>query len=216
VSSPLGTLVARPQDRAAPLGSQLKRRTQHLRRAEQRPQPVVVSASDWLGRKDSNLRSPDPESGAARRPAAAVLSQDSCSDPARAASSHVRFSGESGAHPGRESSAQAENRKNQVPTRERLLREIVAWRPSRCDRAIMQQVSEEIMPLRVGTAYRMRSIPCHTSRRATRSELGVTWDVWKTTDKGSNRGSGTKCGWWLAPPTSVRRSGWRVRGCRRP
>ena len=26
-----------------------------------RPQHLVVSASDWLGRKDSNLRSPDPE-----------------------------------------------------------------------------------------------------------------------------------------------------------
>jgi hypothetical protein len=35
-----------------------------LRRAKQRPQPVVVPAADWLGRKDSNLRSPDPESDA--------------------------------------------------------------------------------------------------------------------------------------------------------
>lgn len=60
--------------------------------------------------KDSSLRCPDPESSAARRPAAAVLSQDSCSDSAHASSSHVRFSGESGAHPGRESGAHAKNR----------------------------------------------------------------------------------------------------------
>jgi hypothetical protein len=80
----------------------------------------------WLGRKDSNLRSPDPESNAARRPAAAVLSHDSCSDPTRAASSHLRFSGESGAYPGRESGAHARNRKSQVLTRRRLSPGIVS------------------------------------------------------------------------------------------
>jgi hypothetical protein len=51
---------------------------------------------------------------------------DSCSGPARAGSSHLRFSGESGAHPGRGSGANAKNRKNQVPPRGRLRTEIVA------------------------------------------------------------------------------------------
>jgi hypothetical protein len=92
--------------------------------------------ADWLGRKDSNLRSPDPESSAARRPAAAVLSQDSCSDSAHASSSHLRFSGESGAQPGRESGAHARNRKSQVPSRGRLSPGIVTGRPCRCGGAI--------------------------------------------------------------------------------
>jgi hypothetical protein len=71
----------------------------------------------WLGRKDSNLRSPDPESSGAESAVDDLAQPHSCSDPAQAASSHLRFSGESGAHPGRESGAHAKDRKNQVPSR---------------------------------------------------------------------------------------------------
>jgi hypothetical protein len=102
---------------------------QHLRRAKQQPQPVVVPAADWLGRKDSNLRSPDPESGALPLGHSPVDEPDSCSDRAHHPSSHLRFSGESGAHPGRESGAHGKNRKNHVPPRGRLRKGIVPVMP---------------------------------------------------------------------------------------
>jgi hypothetical protein len=86
---------------------------------------------DWLGRKDSNLRSPDPESTAAEDATLAAASRDSCSDRADALSSHLRFSGESGAQPRKESGAHAKFRKNQVPSRERLRVEIVLGGASR-------------------------------------------------------------------------------------
>jgi len=61
----------------------------------------------WLGRKESNLRSPGPESSGARGAPDELASPASCSDPAIAASSHLRSSGESGAQPRRESGALA-------------------------------------------------------------------------------------------------------------
>jgi hypothetical protein len=80
----------------------------------------------WTVWKDTYARYPYPESGALPLGHTPVDEPDSCSGPARAGSSHVRCSGESGAHPGRESGAHAKNRKNQVPPRGRLRTEIVS------------------------------------------------------------------------------------------
>ena len=55
--------------------------------------PRVGAVSDWLWRKDSNLRSPDPESGALPLGHSPVDEPDSCSGPARAGPHMFGFPG---------------------------------------------------------------------------------------------------------------------------